>query len=297
VDQAGNLYVAGWAGQANAFGPYYYTDSWLVKYDASGDQAWACEYLPDMQYPGLIQIRSVALDSSQNACLIGTGYLSDYEAAKVSPAGQVLWTYSFGFVYQGVTGIAVDATGDAYVTGGSYLTIKLSSLAGNVIWLTFQPGELANGIALDDAGDAYVTGSTTPDPVMGSSWLTIKLDNNGNRLWAKAYSGPANANNGAVAVAAAPDGSIYVTGYSANASGGTDITTIKYVQDPTIQPQPGGTVLLQLPGLPGSSAGLGATTNFIDWTELGPVVAGTNGLYQLIDTNALLFPRRFYRWH
>ncbi|MGO8677476.1 MAG: hypothetical protein ACLQVX_16595 [Limisphaerales bacterium] len=125
----------------------------------------------------------------------------------------------------------------------------------------------------------------------------MKLDNNGNLLWSKLYSGPADGSNGAAAIAVAPDGSIYVTGYSANASGGTDITTIKYVQDPTIQPQPGAAMLLQLPGLPGSSLGLGATTNFTNWTELGPVVAGTNGLYQLIDTNAPLYPWRFYRWH
>ncbi len=137
----------------------------------------------------------------------------------------------------------------------------------------------------------------TPASGTGTEWATVKLDNNGNLLWSKLYSGPADGSNGAAAIAVAPDGSIYVTGYSANASGGTDITTIKYVQDPTIQPQPGAAMLLQLPGLPGSSLGLGATTNFTNWTELGPVVAGTNGLYQLIDTNAPLYPWRFYRWH
>jgi hypothetical protein len=154
------------------------------------------------------------------------------------------------------------------------------------------------GIALDAAGNLYLCGLYTPASGTGTEWATVKLDNNGNLLlWSKLYNGPTNGNSGAVAIAVAPDGSIYVTGYSANASGGTDITTIKYVQEPTIQPQPGGAMLLQLPGLPGSSLGLGATTNFINWTELGPVVAGTNGLYQLIDTNAPLYPRRFYRWH
>jgi len=56
-------------------------------------------------------------------------------------------------------------------------------------------------------------------------------------------------------------------------------------------------MLLQLPGLPGSSAGLAATTNFASWAELGPVVADTNGLFQFTDTNATLYPHRFYRWH
>jgi len=75
----------------------------------------------------------------------------------------------------------------------------------------------------------------------------VKLDNSGSVTWRKLYNGSAS---GAVAIAVAPDGSIYVTASSANKSGGTDITTIKYVQEPTIQPLPGGAMLLQLPGLP-----------------------------------------------
>jgi hypothetical protein len=287
--------VAGWAGQANAFGPYYYTDSWLVKYDASGDQSWTCEYYPDMAYPGQIQIKGVAFDSSQNVYLIGNGYSTDYQTARVSPDGEVLWTYGGTPAGQWATGMALDGTGDVYLTG--YLTIKLSSLTGTATWLTDQAPNAAYGIALDGAANAYVTGLMILDSATGTDWLTIKYGSGGDQLWVKTYNGPANGDDGAVAIRVAPDGSIYVTGYSANTSGGTDITTIKYVQDPTIQPQPGGAMLLQLPGLPGSSAGLGATTNFTNWTELGPVVAGTNGLYQLIDTNAPLYPWRFYRWH
>ena len=55
-------------------------------------------------------------------------------------------------------------------------------------------------------------------------------------------------------------------------------------------------MLLQLPGVPGQTSSLGATTNFTNWLDLGPVVADTNGLFQFTDTNAPLFPFRFYRW-
>ena len=197
--------------------------------------------------------------------------------------------------------MAVDGTGTVYLTGSAFNTVKLERV-GSIIWISDQwwadNGYTASiDIALDAAGNIYLCGLYTPASGAGTECVTVKLDTNGKLLWSKLYNGPANGANGAVAIAVAPDGSIYVTGYSANASGGTDITTIKYVQDPTIQPQLGGSMLLQLPGLPGSSAGLGATTNFTNWTELGPVVAGTNGLYQLINTNAPLYPRRFYRWH
>jgi len=155
----------------------------------------------------------------------------------------------------------------------------------------------SSGIALDAATNTYVCGSYTAGSANAAGWAIVKLDNKGDLLWTRLYNGSASGNSSAVAIAVAPDGSVYATGYSANASGGTDITTIKYVQDPTIQPQAGGAMLLQLPGLPGGSAGLAATTNFLNWTELGPVVANTNGLFQFTDTNATLYPYRFYRWH
>jgi hypothetical protein len=66
--------------------------------------------------------------------------------------------------------------------------------------------------------------------------LTFKYSGaDGSVLWKKRYNGPANGNDGAAGIAVAPDRSIYVTGYSANASGGSDIVTIKYVMPTTIQ--------------------------------------------------------------
>jgi hypothetical protein len=175
-------------------------------------------------------------------------------------------------------------------------TLKAASDTGDVIWET-NSTLVASRLAVDRAGDVYVTG-TAQSPANGTDWMTIEYDTNGNQLWVQTYNGPANGNDGAIAIAIAPpDGSIYVTGYSANTSGGIDITTIKYLQSPTIQPQPGGAMLLQLPGVPGQSSGLGATTDLVNWLELGPVVAGTNGLFQFTDTNAPLYPSRFYHWH
>jgi hypothetical protein len=52
---------------------------------------------------------------------------------------------------------------------------------------------------------------------------------------ADGYNGPANGNDGATGIAVAPDGSIYVTGYSANESGGSGIVLIKYALPATIQ--------------------------------------------------------------
>lgn len=98
-------------------------------------------------------------------------------------------------------------------------------------------------------------------------------------------------------IAVAPDGAIYVTGYSANTSGGSDITTIKYAALTAIQKESDGSIQLQCFGTPGSNYVVQAATNLLNWADLGSALADTNGLFQFLDTNAPLFPQRFYRWH
>jgi hypothetical protein len=38
-----------------------------------------------------------------------------------------------------------------------------------------------------------------------------------------------------------------------------------------------------------------ATTDFLDWLDLGFSIADTNGCLRFLDTNAPSFPHRFYR--
>jgi len=303
VDQAGNLYVAGWA-RVHVDWPVPVYSAYVVKYYAAGNGAWALNWTAAGNYsPCACFAQGLLLDAAGNAYV--TGEIGDpAETAKISPTGQLLWWNPDHWMDMvGFSSAAIDGSGNAYLTSGeSFQTVKLDSDTGVYAWLSnlwrVDTGyRRSYGIALDRAANIYLCGVYAPGSGSGNDWATVKLDNDGNLLWSKPYNGPANGDDVAVAVAVAPDGSIYVTGYSANTSGGTDITTIKYVHGPTVQPQPGGAMLLQVPGLPGSSAGLGATTDFTNWTELGPVVAGTNGLFQFMDTNAPLFPLRFYRWH
>jgi len=290
VDQGGSLYVGAGA-QDYVQWPVPLYSQYLVRFDASGQAAWAFNFDPIHSDAGSGYVERILFDSAGDAYAMGE-FTNDY-IGKVSPTGALVWRTQDSDLVP-TSGATVDAAGNLYRTGGAYLTTdKLDGGTGALLWRTelyyVDPAYGApEGIALDLAGNVYVCGSR------GNDWATLQFDGNGNLRWSKLYNGSAG---GATAIAVAPDGSIYVTGPSANTSGGTDITTIKYVQEPTIQPQPGGTMLLQLPGLPGSSAGLAATTNFLNWTELGPVVANTNGLFQFTDTNATLCPYRFYRWH
>jgi hypothetical protein len=299
VDRGGNLFVGAWARDYVQWPVPVYTQ-FLVGFDALGDPAWACHFDPFDEDAGAGYVERILFDSAGDAYVIGRSEASDV-IGKVSPTGTLVWWARDDDVVP-TSGAAVDAAGNLYRTGSypyNFCIDKLDGGTGAVLWRTMvswvDPAYYTStGIALDLAGNAYVCGSHASTSGSGYDWATVKFDSNGNLRWSKLYNGSAG---GATAIAVAADGSIYVTGYSANTSGGTDITTIKYVQDPTIQPGPGGAMLLELPGLPGSSAGLAATTNLVNWTELGPVVAGTNGLFQFMDTNAPLYPWRFYRWH
>src|SRR5438309_5002686 len=115
----------------------------------------------------------------------GRGALTDAFVVKVDPSGVVVYsTYLGGAGVDAGHAIAVDANGNAYVTGtttsadfpivgpfqptlqggqDAFVT-KLSVDGGSLVYSTFLGGDgddLAFGIALDAGGAAYVTGSTT----------------------------------------------------------------------------------------------------------------------------------------
>ena len=60
--------------------------------------------------------------------------------------------------------------------------------------------------------------------------------------------------------------------------------------------KPGGTISLTLQQTtPGASYAVLSSSNLSNWTSLSTNIAGTNGIVQFTDTNALNFPKRFYR--
>ena len=312
ADDAGNVYVAGWAdvvGYAYPGHPKLDYDSTpiVLMYDTLGNRIWYNMYKGGAA--GICWGETKGLISDNQGAVYVTGndldypYHTFYGTAKINAAGNTVWMWQY-YAPPGVTGIALDINTNVYLTGGGvydgYGTFKLND-SGNSLWQANYSGSVAGqhqatGIALDSPGNVYVTGVSTNSST-GNDFATIKYDNNGNQQWVIRYNGLANGNDGATAIAVAPDGSIYVTGYSANSSGGSDITTIKYANLTNIQKESDGSIRLQFFGSPGQSYKFEATTNFLNWTNLGFSLADTNGLFQFLDTNAPLFPYRFYRWY
>ncbi len=182
---------------------------------------------------------STAVDGSGNVYVtgssIGSGTGYDYSTVKYNSAGVQQWVRRYNgpgnyedFAYR----IAVDVTGNVYVTGAStgnghdYVTIKYNS-SGDSLWVrryngTGNSDDDAYSLAVDGLGNVYVTGYSSG---INGDYLTIKYNSSGDSLWVR------RANWGAhdVATSLAVDGSgnVYVTGLSYRFSGYAYLT-IKY---------------------------------------------------------------------
>jgi hypothetical protein len=135
--------------------------------------------------------------------------------------------------------IAVDDSGNVYVTGESYgigqfydyLTIKYDR-TGNELWTKRYNGpgnrlDRASAIALDRSGNVYVTGESEGDGT-SRDYVTIKYDEAGREIWLRRYGG-GDWNDIATSMTTDDSANVYVTGYSYESiTVGPDYATLKY---------------------------------------------------------------------
>ena len=240
VDGSGNVYVTG----------YSCGECATIKYNPAGDTLWVRR---GISFPGCGNCaNAIAVDGSENVYVTGflkcpEGCCRYYLTIKYSPAGDTVWSR----VYDGpgstpigdwneATAIAVDDSGNVYVTGKSigsgtdedYATIKYNS-AGDTVWVRRYngPGNGYDGVkAIAVDGDyVYVTGKSY-DSENQSDYATIKYNFSGETVWVKRYNGhngPSNRNDEASAIAV-NNNYVYVTGGSMGSGTSYDYATIKY---------------------------------------------------------------------
>jgi hypothetical protein len=197
---------------------------------------------------------ALAVNNSGDVYVTGVSYnsgttSSDYATIKYDPSGNQLWAKRYhgsGNSYDGARALAIDNSGNVYVTGlsygssthGDYATIKYDP-NGNQLWVKCYNGpgnneDVAQALALDNSGNVYVTGysisgGTGYDPNF-LDYATIKYSGlNGNQLWVNRYNGPGNNLDAGRALAIDNNsGNVCVTGYSIGSGTGYDYATVKY---------------------------------------------------------------------
>jgi len=245
IDEAGNLYVTGYA-QVCIFPEYIdqmdFNDYVTVKYDANGSVLWAERCQKGSQ------ATNIALDELSNVYVTGFGDEGGYITVKYTASGNEQWiahcdrTVVAGSSWPGFPwqiSLAVDGSGNVYVAGGvdisnnnsDYITIKYDS-SGNEQWAVTYDGpshffDEANAIAVDASGDVYVTGKSYGAGTL-ADLATIKYNALGEMQWVARYNGSANSWDEGVDIAVDESSNVYVTGRTRSTASGEDFVTIKY---------------------------------------------------------------------
>ncbi|MBL6978782.1 MAG: SBBP repeat-containing protein [Desulfobacteraceae bacterium] len=275
VDSLGNAYVTGRTNSTNfpTQNPYQETtagdtDAFITKLSSSGS---ALSYSTYLGGGGSDFGDGIAVDGSGNAYITGRTHSTDFPTqdpyqgtnagdtdafiTKLSSSGSALSysTYLGGSDIDVGTGIAVDGSGNAYITGitdstnfptqnpyqrtyGGYgwsdaFITKLSPTGDALSYSTYLGGrhvDSGNGIAVDDSGNAYVIGTTTSHdfPIHnayqgnldGSSGdntdvFITKLSSSGSSLSYSTYLGGTGWDYG-YGIAVDSSGNAYVTGHT-----------------------------------------------------------------------------------
>ncbi|MDR3611398.1 MAG: SBBP repeat-containing protein [Ignavibacteriaceae bacterium] len=234
---------------------YGSNDIYIAKYDPNGNCLWAKQagglYL-DIGY-GISVDRngnSIITGTCSGSVVFGTVHLSgagfngsDAFVAKYDPDGNCLWAKNMGGMVDDYgNGIAIDTTGNSYVTGyftatATFGSIQLTALGntdifiakfdpdGNYLWVKQAGGTKTDkgfGISVDPAGNCYTTGYYSYYPKFDSLQINTstsggyvaKYDPNGNCKWVQTV-GNLNQNY-RNSISIDPKGNCYVTGDFAN---------------------------------------------------------------------------------
>src|ERR1044071_6147190 len=194
VDNLGNVYVAG-----NSPGSTSSNDITTIKYNSAGQQQWVQRYNgPGNGDDGINGTNAIAVDGSGNVYVAGWSAgteNTDYVVIKYNSAGDQQWAQRYngpGNDYDAPYGIALDSSGNVYVTGSStgdgtgfdYTTIKYNN-DGVQQWVKSYNGsgngyDAGQALAVDGSGNVYVTGVSTAQNGLGDC-VTIKYDTDGNQ--------------------------------------------------------------------------------------------------------------------
>jgi hypothetical protein len=278
VDSAGNVFVAGYTDSSDfpvAGSPLQSTnrggvEAFVAKLNPAGSALVYCTYLGGSSDDRAF---GIAVDSSGIAYLTGWTYSSNFPTtsgvrqrtfgggrdgfvSKLNSTGSALVysTYLGGGGQDSGNGIAIDASGNAFIAGDTYSTnfpalngyrstsggrqdafvSKLNPTATSLVWSTYLGGtgdEGASALTVDSSGGVYVTGGTTStnfptnlalqgSNAGGQDAFVTKLAADGKTLPFSTYLGGSGGRSGAnemgTAIQRDAAGAIYVAGLTSS---------------------------------------------------------------------------------
>ena len=287
VDSSGNSYITGYFTGTVDFGGGDVTaagsgDIFVLKLNSDGTFQWVKTYGGTLYDVGL----GIAVDSSGNSYI--TGYFrgtvdfggGDVTAAgiydifvlKLNSSGTFQWVKTYGGTSSDGDGIAVDSSGNSYITGffrgtvdfgggdvtsagsNDIFVLKLNS-SGTFQWVKTYGGtsfDYGYGIAVDSSGNSYITGYFEGTVDFGGGDVTaagnkdifiLKLNSSGTFQWVKTY-GSTSSDYG-YGIAVDSSGNSYTTGTfegtvdfgggDVTSAGGSDIFVLKLNSSGTFQ--------------------------------------------------------------
>ena len=205
---------------------------WETRYTSTGNN-------PD-------NVSDMFVDASGNIYVTGSSYTAatgyDIVTRKYDNNGGVTWTATFNGSGNGTdvsAALAVDASGNVFVTGYSYrggvnydiTTIKYT-FTGTQSWQAYSGNgtsafDEGKDITVDLNNDVIVTGGVQNTAGTNTDYRTIKYTNAGGIAWTVDYSNSANLDMG-LAVVSDASNNVYVTGHSFVTGQDLNIRTIKY---------------------------------------------------------------------
>ncbi|MDH5662022.1 MAG: SBBP repeat-containing protein [Elusimicrobiota bacterium] len=188
VDGGGNVYVTGYE---TVSGESY--NIWVRKYDSEGDVLWTRTHNGTANDWDLGL--DIAVDGSGNVYVIGyemvSGESYNIWVRKYDSAGNEVWTRTHNGLANNADegrGIAVDGSGNVYVTGDEFVTgedpnvwTRKYDQDGSEVWTRTYNGVINGpdagfGLAIDGSGSVYVT---------GCEWVSGEQNN----IWVRKYEG------------------------------------------------------------------------------------------------------------
>ncbi|MFN0129122.1 MAG: hypothetical protein ACKV19_20820 [Verrucomicrobiales bacterium] len=251
VDASGDVLVTGLSRGGNGSIDWY-----TAKYDGTTD-AVIWDELEDGPGGGDDLARALALDAAGNAVVAGSvsnnGNL-DFLTVKYAAAdGSELWSQRQNGTGNGedrATAVAVDAAGDAVITGSSdngrnldLMVTKYSGADGSELWSERYngPGDGDDGgtaIAIDPQGNVIVTGTSAGSNDTQDFYTACYDGRTGQRIWFERFDGPRQRDEVAFpfGLALGPLNSVAITGATQMTDppfAEFDFITILYTADTT----------------------------------------------------------------